>query len=56
MPENLDDQPSGELNFSFIKLPDYVTSTEPLTFEAFSDVSLLNGIFSETGEGRGAIL
>jgi hypothetical protein len=56
MPEYLDDRPSGGLSFKYIKLPDYVTDTEPVTFYAYSDESLNNAIFAEDGDGRGAVL
>ena len=56
LPEFLDDRPTGELNFHYIKLPDYVTSTDPVEIFAYSDVSMQNLIFDESGPGRGAIL
>lgn len=56
MTQYLDTRPYGEIFFHYIRLPDYVTDTDPVQFYAFSDSAYNYPIFEEAGPGRGAIL
>jgi len=47
-PDTLNDAPFGDITFSYVLLPDYVTDTNPVELFAYSDNAYSKLVFEES--------
>lgn len=55
IPDYLSSRPFGQIQFSYVLLPDYVTDTDPIEVFAYSDDAYTDLVFEESKSNGGGL-